>query len=149
MFVSLEKRVSQMKFTMIFRQNLMPGTVISVPKGVITHVGVITGRTHLGRLTVIANTPRYGKVVEQTIDDFCDGANFKVVSRPKNFFQGYKAVQRASQLIGKPYNAFSYNCEHLITDAFSLKPESPQLQKWTALSLILGTGLLLFSTSNQ
>ncbi|MFY0696700.1 MAG: lecithin retinol acyltransferase family protein [Balneola sp.] len=134
---------------MKLRKNLTPGTVISVPKGIITHVGVVTGRRHMGRPTVIANTPRYGKVIEQTIDDFCSGMNFKVVSEPKNFFQGHKAVQRASQLIGKPYNALSYNCEHLITDAFSLKPESPQLQKWTALSLLVGTGLLFLSTSNQ
>lgn len=149
MFVSLEKRVSQMKYTMNLRKNLTSGTVISVPKNLITHVGIITGSTHIGQPTVIANTPKYGEVVEQTLDDFCNGLNYQIISKPQNFMIGLRAVQKARQLIGKPYNVFSYNCEHLIAEAFSLKPESPQLQKWTALSLLLGTGLLFLSTSNK
>lgn len=129
-------------------QKLNPGTVISVPKSVIKHVGLITDNYWQGKPTVIANTPKYGHVIEQTLDDFCDGLNYMVVSVPQDYLIGLKAVSKARRLIGKPYSLFAYNCEHLINDAYSFKPQSPQLKRWS-LGLIISAGLLITLTNTQ
>ncbi|MEP1305089.1 MAG: lecithin retinol acyltransferase family protein [Balneola sp.] len=123
------------------------GSVISVPKAFIKHVGIVTGNYYAGQPTIISNTPKYGKVVEHTLSDFCDGKQYKILSTPQNYLDGYRAVQKAYTLLDKPYNLFMYNCEHLITDAFSLKPQSPQLTNWST-AFIVG-GLLLTLTQKQ
>ncbi|MEQ8524749.1 lecithin retinol acyltransferase family protein [Gracilimonas sp.] len=124
------------------------GTVISVPKTFIKHVGIVTGNYHYGQPTVISNTPKYGKVVEHTLEDFLGGQELSIVSVPDNFMLGQRAVQKAYSLLERPYNLFSYNCEHLVSDAFSLKPQSPQLAGWST-AFIVGTGLLLTLTSKR
>ncbi len=125
---------------------LQLGTVISVPKGFVKHVGIVTGNYHQGQPTIISNTPKYGQVVEHTLEDFCGGKEFKIESIPKSYADGFRAVQKAFSRLGRPYQLTKYNCEHLVTDAFSLKPQSPQLAGWS-FALLVGTGLLL--TLNQ
>lgn len=127
---------------------LKMGSVVSVPKAFIKHMGIVTGNYLQGQQTVISNTPKYGKVVEHTLEDFCDGKGLSLVSTPTNFVVGYKAVQKAYGLLGRSYNLFSYNCEHLISEAFSLKPQSPQLAGWSTVFL-LGTGVFLTLTSKK
>jgi hypothetical protein len=124
------------------------GTVISVPKAFIKHVGIVTGNYHQGQPTIISNTPKYGRVVEHTLEDFCGGKEFKVESVPQIYMDGYRAVQKAYSRLGKPYQLTKYNCEHLVTDAFSLKPQSPQLASWST-ALLVGTGLLLTLTQKR
>lgn len=127
---------------------LQLGTVISVPKAFVKHVGIVTGNYHQGQPTIISNTPKYGKVVEHTLEDFCGGKEFRIESLPQTYADGYRAVQKAFSRLGKPYQLTKYNCEHLVTDAFSLKPQSPQLAGWSA-AFIVGTGLLLTLTSKR
>lgn len=129
-------------------QKLTPGTIISVPKTVIKHVGIVTDKYWDGHPTIIANTPQYGKVVEQTLSEFCEGYDFEVLSVPNNYRLGIQAVYKAYSLLNKSYNLFTYNCEHLISEAYSLKPQSPQLQQWS-LALFLGAGIFLTLTKTK
>lgn len=54
----------------------------------------------------------------------------------------FKIILRAISMIGKPYNLFERNCEHVVRYASGVKVESPQIQ--LAVTAVLVAGALFF-----
>lgn len=113
--------------------NLQPGDKLAVPgpPGV-THVGIYAGRGQ-----VVHNSKRHGHVVEEAIAAFAEGATIRVVARATAGW-GPEVVRRARAYLGKNYNLFLFNCEHLTSVAIEGEPKSPQLGVWAGVLGFLG-----------
>lgn len=108
---------------------LSPGTIISTPAyKLIDHWGILTERG-----TVISNSKRHGRVVEESLESFCNGNVMKVVGYLGKLSSA-EVIARARECIDKPWDAIKSNCEHFAHHAHGLKPNSPQL--------LLGIGAL-------
>lgn len=85
-----------------------------------------------------------GIVVEEPMDEFADGS--LVV------FQGYisslsrqEVVARARSMLGERWDVLANNCEHVVSRAHGLQPQSPQLRG----AVVLGAlGALVLASLN-
>lgn len=118
---------------------------MSVAVGPVNHKGIISDRHLDGRPMVISNSKRAGRVCEESWDAFCAGEPVQVV--------GYLGVlapelvlERARSVLGKGWNLFSFNCEHLVSYAHGLEPRSPQLASGM---LIAGIAALVYLESRD
>ncbi|GEM_PF-3212366 len=114
-----------------FYNLLPPGTVISVPKGPFDHYGILLYAND-GLPYVISNSGKYGKVVLESLSDFAENQEVKIRWYTHEA-EVQQVLRRALQLLGKPYSAFSSNCEHFIREISGLPIESPQLRGWGVL----------------
>ena len=112
---------------------LSTGDVVSAPRGPINHVGIFTD---VG--TVISNSGRRGCVVEETLDEFAAGSLIRRVGYLGRLAP-HVVVARARSQLGRRYNLFASNCEHLVHYAHGLPRRSPQL---VAASVVAGALLL-------
>lgn len=115
---------------------LQVGDIISTPAyGVINHWGIYTGQG-----SVISNSKRYGKVVEESLSSFLNGKKLSWIGYPGTL-SGHEVISRARQLVGKKWNLVKSNCEHFAHHVHGLKPTSPQLllgaASLAALALVL------------
>lgn len=103
------------------------GTVLTRPKGPLTHVGVVTEAG-----AVFHNTPERGEH-ESSLEEFAAGGPITVRSRVTDLPAFlHRLRQRRFNL--RPYDAFSNNCEHTVTALIGEEPSSPQLQGWGILA---------------
>ena len=102
---------------------LQPGSVVSMPKGPVRHVGIVDWRG-----AIIHASKKSGKVVRDPVEAFADGRPIRREGYPGDL-PPETVVARAEQWIGTPYRLFTDNCEHLVTHAHGLKRKSPQVQK--------------------
>lgn len=125
--------------------NYKSGTVISVPKPPFTHFGILVFN-FLGEPFVISNSFRKEKVVIETLEKFCSGYKPKT----HNMWGKYtrqQIVERAKSLLGTPYSAAKYNCEHFVRDVHGLSVESPQFNNIFGLALVSGISYFLLKKS--
>lgn len=113
-----------------------PGSYVSSSRTLYRHVGIVTDKIIEGQQTVISNTGKYGKVVEQTIEEFCDGGDLvnhgRMGSLPTE-----EILSRARRALGKKYSILTSNCEHFVRHAYGVKEESPQVQ-----TALIGMGVM-------
>lgn len=122
--------------------SIPPGAALARSKaaGWTQHVGI-----YVGNGIVFHNTPTNGEHLA-TVDTFA-------TSQPLHVFIS-DAARRQRALIGvrsalkapRPYSLLSNNCEHTLTRAFGLRPNSPQLGQW---ALIFAIGLLAVSANRS
>lgn len=124
-----------------------PGLVISVPKGIVNHFGIVTNRLINGLPTVISNSGRWGKVVEETWWNFTERQRITVHWGTTPEWRLW-VVDRAYSLKEHPYSLFSSNCEHFVRKVYGFREESPQLQAGVALSAIAAVVLYAITTDN-
>lgn len=130
--------------SLIIKYRLQPGDGIVVPKSgisIVQHHAVYLGKMHFPEEMVIENV--YGKRVQLVSADAFFTAN-QMITRIERF-NGSSAdraalCQRALVLVGKPYNLFHFNCEHLSTRLRSGRGTSTQVGKFLFFTL---TGLLI------
>jgi len=121
--------------------SLSPGTVVSVwVFPFYRHKGIVSDRFIEGLPMVISNSARAGGVTEEPWDVFAAGQSVSLEGFPGNL-PPYLVVHRARSLVGKSYELFTWNCDHLALYAHGQKPESPQLVG-TVAALVLG-GIML------
>lgn len=116
-------------------RNIKNGTVVSVPKGFVEHVGIIASNPYRGH-TVISNSGKYGRVVEQTLSDFSQGKEIAVKGYIGEL-PSWQVIRNARSFLNEKYNLFSNNCEHLVTRAHGKVKESPQLKFWMLVGFII------------
>jgi len=104
------------------------GEVVSVPYGPFRHVGIAAVSPFDGSLSVISNSKRRGRVVEQSWSGFAAGQRYRLEPRLGSL-PGAEVVRRARRAIGRTYNPLAFNCEHFIRQAHGVRAESPQLQR--------------------
>lgn len=103
-----------------------PGSVIHIWfLGALRHKGIVSDRWCNGKPMVIANARRKG-VREITWDSFTEGLPW-YVEVPPSGLPPCQVVYRARCLIGRPYDLFTFNCEHFVATCFGLPPASPQI----------------------
>lgn len=112
--------------------NLPLGTVLSVPRGLITHYGVVVGDDGFFQPLVAAASKKYGKVVAQSLVDFASGSLTSIVGHFGNLPPEIVALAAYSKM-GKPYNLFNANCEQFVNEVHGLEPKSEQLRVWTVI----------------
>jgi len=105
---------------------LRPGTVLSTGRPGFRHFGVSTDNYINGLPTVISNTGKYGKVVEESLEQFKEQGDLKI--------EGYwssltpqDVLRRAREKLGTRYLLLNWNCEHFVRFIHGLEPESPQV----------------------
>ena len=112
------------------------GHELAVWKGFFWHLGIATGEG-----TVVTTTPRHGthERSERTFakDGPVQDRGLRGALPPET------VVAKARARIGRPYSLLRDNCEHLVCAAHGLKPQSPQVQTWAALGLLVAAGVLL------
>lgn len=97
------------------------GDVVCVRvNGFIEHEGIMT---ETGR--VISNSRRRGRVVEESSRDFAGGRKIENMGALSSL-PAAQVLSNARARLGKPYNAFSYNCQHFVRDCYGLGKRSPQ-----------------------
>lgn len=98
-----------------------PGDIVRVRvNGFIEHEGIVT---EAGR--IISNSRRRGRVVEETPSEFAGGRKIEYVGRLSNM-PGTRVVANARLRLGRPYDAFNYNCQHFVRECSGLRKHSPQ-----------------------
>lgn len=103
--------------------SLIPGSVVSVNLGLITHYGIVSEHD-----TVISASRKSGKVVEQVPHKFSEGKPITCVGY-LGALSPFEVIKRARDKIGEPYDIFRNNCEHFVTSAHGLKSQSPQVAR--------------------
>ena len=106
--------------------DLRPGTILSTGRPGFRHYGISTDQYIDGLPTVISNTGKYVRVVEESLAQFQEQGDLKI--------EGYwgslppqEVLRRAREKLGTRYLLLNWNCEHFVRFAHGLKPESPQV----------------------
>lgn len=104
-----------------------PGTIVSVPAYIwFRHKGIVSDRWYGSKPMVISNSARAGGVAEEPWDAFTSGQAWKEEGHPGNL-TAWEVLYRARSAAGRPYNAFTWNCEDFVAYCHGLPPTSPQL----------------------
>ena len=122
---------------------LRPGTILSTGRPGYRHFGISTDCYINGLPTVISNTGKYGKVIEESLEQFQEQGDLKV--------EGYwgslnhqDVLRRAREKLGSRYFLLNWNCEHFVRFVHGLKPESPQV---ALVGVMVIGAILLFGLS--
>jgi hypothetical protein len=102
------------------------------------YIGLILG---FAGYWVIENHKEKG-VQYSLFEDYASGQPVRLVARSARTRAEQEAIiQRAEQMIGTPYHAVFFNCEHLANFAQTGTASSPQLQRYMAGALL---GVMVF-----
>jgi hypothetical protein len=131
------------RFYMNFR-----GSVICVRDGAVIYKGLIHSvEIDWNTVTVwiIDNNPHRGCVGYRTLEDFTKGASAWLEVPVQSAQAADAIIERAVFQLGRLYDFFTFNCEHFVTLALGLEPESRQLQGLGWLVGILAVGAIAYS----
>ncbi len=119
--------------------NPFPGTIVSVPVLVVyRHRGIVSDRYIGGRPCVI--TTALGKgVVEEPWAAFGPAHLVNSEGYPSTL-PYWEVLHRARQHLGRAYDVFGFNCDHLVAEAHGLPVQSPQLRATLAAAGLFALG---------
>lgn len=112
--------------------NIPAGHLISTPKGIVTHVGL-----SLGNGFVFHNNPENGEHISD-IASFHKGKPVSLSARLTHL-DFHTALENIAATLKSPraYHPTGNNCEQSLNRVLGRPASSPQLQFWTALTLLL------------
>lgn len=107
------------------------GTIIARSKaGVAEHVGVVTAPN-----LVLHNTPTRGEH-ESTLVEFAAGRPIAIKGRVRDMISFMHRVGGKRQNL-RSYDLLSNNCEHTVSALADEQPNSPQIQGWGFVFLVV------------
>ncbi len=110
-------------------QQLTVGTVVRVNNGLWVHRGIVHSFDFsTGTVWIIDNDRARGHVGYQTLEQFSSGKPVFAERFPQNWFEANQIIARAESQLNRGYSLFAFNCEHFVTFALGMVPESRQLQ---------------------
>ena len=111
----------------------------------VRHYGIVVSQW--SKLRVIHNSKATGRVVIDDIDSFSGGAPINIENRA---YPGYESVitERAFSLLGTEYDLL-FNCEHFVNYVYTGVAESPQLQNFVGIGIVIGFFVHLFSSTSD
>lgn len=118
---------------------LQPGDAIQRlgPFGTM-HRGIFAGFDLAGQVWVIHNAKNQF-VKWDLLEAFAEGQTVTLLKRvARNIYEQNLIVARAKSLLGRKFDLWSFNCDHLVTYALAGVPKSPQLGFFLGGILILG-----------
>ena len=125
-------------------QFLPLGTRVSVRFlfGLFEHVGLVSGYYANGEPAIVSISAAKG-FVQEPLSAFAAGQQWFYKEAPRGLAPEW-VVMRALSMAGRPYDLFSWNCEHLVSYAYGQKAHSPQLAAIvaTAIGAVAVTSLL-------
>jgi hypothetical protein len=108
------------------KTDLRPGTILRVSVGPVWHKGIVSDRVGSdGWPMVISNSKQRGEVAEESFRRFCSGQVAEIETQ-EHCWNGERILRRARSLLGTPWHALSFNCEHFVEHAVGREPSSPQ-----------------------
>ena len=116
---------------------LLPGDAIERqgPAGTM-HRGIFAGVDYLGQAWVIHNA-KDQCVKWDLLTAFAEGQTVRFLKRvARNIHEQNLIVARAESKLGKKFDLWKFNCDHLVTYALSGVAESPQLGTVAAIALL-------------
>lgn len=118
-----------------------PGLIVSVPVLVIyRHRGIVTDRYIEAKPCVLTTAPGRGVVEEQW--DVFDPHGVAIREGYPGVLEYWQVLDRARRHLGRPYDLFGFNCDHLVADAHALPMYSPQLRATMTVGAVLGLALM-------
>jgi hypothetical protein len=111
------------------------GTVLAARKGAFTHFGILVSHGDGGFPTVISNSGKAGRVIEQHLPAFGGGEEVRIVGYPGELSEK-AVVQRAVGLLVRRYDPLFYNCEHFANDVHGMVVRSRQV--WAVVAVVVG-----------
>ena len=115
------------------------GEIVEVDRGWYRHHGLFYGFRN-GVPLVLANIP--GGVRLQSWAEFSNGRQVRIVGYP-SALPTWQVLARAQNAMGRQYSWLSWNCEHFVNHAHSVKVESTQVNGWLMLAGMLGVAATL------
>lgn len=106
--------------------------------GFVVHEGIYTDEG-----TIISNSRRNGRVVEESVHQFSAGRKITNVG-PLSDVSPHVALAHARTRLGQKYRLHADNCQHFVRRCYRLKPKSPQADKVVYGALLLATLVLVF-----
>jgi hypothetical protein len=106
------------------------------------HYGVVVGRRGSGEILVVHNDKDLRRVVETTLAEFAKNRPVEMVQRAKRGTE-WQVAERAAELLGEPYDLWSFNCEHVANYAANGEAASPQVMSALLTLGIAAVGALL------
>ncbi len=88
--------------------------------GFVVHEGIYTDEG-----TVISNSRRNGRVIEESLAAFSGGRKVTNIG-PLSDISPHRAVAHARTRLGDKYRLLADNCQHFVRRCYQKKPTSPQ-----------------------
>ncbi|HEX7846696.1 MAG TPA: YiiX/YebB-like N1pC/P60 family cysteine hydrolase [Chitinophagaceae bacterium] len=125
-----------MKYSLLY--NLNPADRIVGPlfqTGLTKHHAIFLGEDDLGQEWIAENHYIEGVRVIPASMFFKTNKIDRIERFKGNNYQRRMAIEKAQRLIGKPYNLFTYNCEHYANEVLNGKVESRQVATFFAIAI--------------
>jgi hypothetical protein len=119
------------KMTQTAIHHLPPGTVVSVFRGLYSHIGILTESVYGQERHVISLNPGWpgAQVIEEPLSQFSRGKPVSALpSRTSS--PAWVTLSRARSGQHPPYSWVNFNCEHFVNFALGTPIRSPQLVLW-------------------
>lgn len=105
------------------------GTAVAVSFGFYRHVGIVSDRMLDGVPLVISASKRRGLTAEEPWAEFCGGRAVTTLAIETEL-PAVEVLARARSCLGRRWDLFFWNCEHMVRFAYGLPHQSPQVRKW-------------------
>jgi hypothetical protein len=112
-----------------------PGALVGVNVNGVIHPGIMSDGYVEGERAVISRSRRSGQALEESWTTFTGGRKGFLLP-PLSGLAPLEVLHNAKSLIGTRWDFFSANCEHFVSEAFGVKPTSPQLRLGLAVLVI-------------
>jgi hypothetical protein len=96
----------------------------------------------------IIHNVKNGGVVVSPLEDFSNGGTVFFVRRPSSAQHVSLVLATADANRGKPYSAFSQNCEHFCWFCYTWEPKSETVQAFAVAAIVAGAFLVFRSDSD-
>jgi len=110
------------------------GGVLSIPCGLYRHRGIAFPDGQ-----VLHASKENGCVVLEPVEVFAGGKPVRRETRKSRFSEA-EIVARGEDCLGKPYDLFGANCDHLVAHVLGRRDGSPQLRNWAAVAGLVVLG---------
>lgn len=137
------------------RELILPGhwvKVLTPVAGGIWHHGIVRSIIPLcngGFYIEIIHNVKNGGVITSSMEDFASGGLVFSVRRPASKEHTSMILATADANRGKPYSAFSQNCEHFCSFCYTWEPQSETVQTVVGLAAAVGVFAVLIAVSDR
>ena len=109
--------------------------MVSASRSLYAHVGIVSDGIAGGMPAVISSSKVLGHVVKETWEQFAGASPVRYAGYPGGLPR-HVVVARAEAQLGRRWALFD-NCEHFVTRAHGIKPQSGQLRTAIAAGIAL------------
>lgn len=121
------------------------GDHLKSSRGLYTHHGLYVGDDIIIHYSGLSGRMQSGLIEKVSLNEFCAGSDYKIVSHPNRDYSRAESVRRATSRLGEDaYSIPGNNCEHFVNWCIEGDHTSSQVDKGTTIasgSLSAGAGM--------